>query len=125
MGPILSALASSVGKGILADTVGLLNGKDKNKIDEETTDTNVEAIEPSLEDSDNTIEAESHSAKDDDINIEDLSVPDSELEAMTQDTNAEDKDASDTELAALLPDIEDEETTPYVNDTVNDEFFIY
>lgn len=122
MGPILSALASSVGKGILADTVGLLNGKDKNKIDEETTDTNVEAIEPSSEDSDNTIEAESHSAKDDDINIEDLSVPDSELEAMTQDTNAEDKDASDTELAALLPDIEDKETTPYVNDTVNDEF---
>lgn len=119
MGPVLA----SVGKFLAGEAAGLLNGKDKPT--EETNNTNVEEfeLEPLSEDNNdnNTIEAESHSAKDDDIDIEDLSIPDSELEAIIQDTNAEDEDLPDSELAALLPDIEDEPETT-VNDTVNDEF---
>ena len=118
MGPVLGALAS-VGKEFLAEkAVGLLNGKDK--AEEETNNANVEAFEPSTEDDNynNIIKEESHSAKDDDINVDDLSVPDYELEAIIQDTNSNDKDISDSELAALLPDIEDEPEAA----TVNDEF---
>lgn len=134
MGPldVLGAL-TSVGKFLGGEGAGLLNGKDKadkaDKADKETSNTNVEEFEPLSEDNDNnndnnTIESESHSAKDDDIDIEDLSIPDSELDAIIQDTNAEDEDLPDSELAALLPDIEDEEIAPEttVNDTVNDEF---
>lgn len=119
MGPILGALAS-VGKEFLAEkAAGLLNGKDK--AEEETTNTNVEAFEPSSSEDNNdnnTIKDESPSAKDDDINVDNLSIPDSELEAVVQDTNNDNKEISDSELATLLPDLD---VTPEAT-TVNDKF---